>query len=115
MTVYDIALRMSQNCNIFPEYVYLHAGTREGAINAGLISKNDKKEKLTLDEIVSKIGWLKGTKPYLIEDYLCIYKENINKETLNEYLSNTKTVKKHKINTKITKNMNCNNNQKKFK
>lgn len=86
LTNYDVALRVSQNYNIYPDYVYIHAGTKAGALNAGLIKKYGKNDKLTLDEITEKLKWLKGVKPYLIEDFLCIYKNCINEKNLKAYL-----------------------------
>lgn len=86
LTIYDVALRVSQNYKIYPDYVYLHAGTKAGALNAGLIKKYGKNDKLTLDEILKKLKWLKGVKPYLIEDFLCIYKDDISKKSLQTFL-----------------------------
>lgn len=85
LTIYDVALRAGQNYDIYPDYVYLHAGTKAGALNAGLIKKYGKNDKLTLDEISKKLKWLKGVKPYLIEDFLCIYKDDINEKSLQTF------------------------------
>ena len=85
LTIYDVALRVSQNYKIYPDYVYLHAGTKTGALNAGLIKKYGKNDKLTLDEISKKLKWLKGVKPYLIEDFLCIYKDDISEKSLQTF------------------------------
>ena len=30
LTVYDTTLRLSQYLNLFPEYIYIHAGTKKG-------------------------------------------------------------------------------------
>ena len=86
LTIYDVALRVSQNYKIYPDYVYLHAGTKTGALNAGLIKKYGKNDKLTLDEISKKLKWLKGVKPYLIEDFLCVYKDDISEKSLQTFL-----------------------------
>lgn len=86
LTVYDVSLRVGQNYEIYPDKVYLHAGTKKGALNAGLISKYDRKDKLTIEEISAKYNWLGNLPPYLIEDFLCIYKDDINEENLQKYL-----------------------------
>lgn len=86
LTIYDVALRTSQNYKIYPDYVYLHAGAKVGALNAGLIKKYGKNDKLTLDEISKKLHWLKGVKAYLIEDFLCIYKDDISAKNLQTFL-----------------------------
>lgn len=87
LTVYDVALRVSWNYNIHPDFLYLHAGTKVGALNAGLIKKGDKKDKLTKNEIVEKCKWLENVEMYRIEDFLCIYKNDPCEKNLNIYLT----------------------------
>lgn len=86
LTVYDISLRVGQNHGIYPDKVYLHAGTREGALYSGLIKKYDKRNKLTMSEVSAKHSWLKDVQPYLIEDFLCIYKKCVSRKNLQKYL-----------------------------
>lgn len=86
LTIYDVALRTGQNYKIYPDYVYLHAGTKVGALNAGLISRYDRKDKLSIEDVSAKYNWLGKLQPYLIEDFLCIYKDNITEENLQKYL-----------------------------
>lgn len=86
LTIYDVALRVSQNYKIYPDYVYLHAGTKVGALNAGLIKKFSRQETLNINDITEKLQWLKGVKPYLIEDFLCACKDDISEESLKTYL-----------------------------
>lgn len=73
LTVYDVAHRIGAYLGIRPEYVYLHAGTCEGACALGLrgkaLSKNafpNAFQRLTAAEI---------------EDCLCIYKDAIRRIT----------------------------------
>ena len=65
---YDTALEIGFYLNLFPKFIYLHSGTREGARNLGL---NYRKEYLTKDEFPNELQILE---PYELEDFLCIYK-----------------------------------------
>jgi hypothetical protein len=66
--VYDTALRIGAKLNLFPEKVYLHAGTRLGARALGL------RVAATLD--VSELPKeFRRLKPHEIEDVLCIFNE----------------------------------------
>lgn len=69
LAIYDTALRIGSNINIYPEKVYLHAGTKKGAKELGLKISNKVIEFSDLP------GELKGLKPYEVEDFLCIYKD----------------------------------------
>lgn len=69
LAIYDTALRIGSNINIYPEKVYLHAGTKKGAKELGLKISNKVIEFSDLPEE------LKGLKPYEVEDFLCIYKD----------------------------------------
>jgi len=66
LAVYDVAMRIGIWKKIWPKYIYLHAGTREGARALGL--SGDRLSKAAF------IGMLDGLKPYQIEDFLCINK-----------------------------------------
>lgn len=83
LTVYDVSFRVGACFEMYPEVVYLHAGTEEGAIKLGLITKKGKAEYLTIESLPE---WLKVIKPYQIEDFLCIYKDNPTKGRLYEYI-----------------------------
>lgn len=83
LTKYDVAFRMGCAFGIFPDKVYLHAGTKVGAIKLGLVKKYSRKQYLTLDDMPD---WLKNVEPYQIEDFLCIYKKEPTQSNLNEYL-----------------------------
>ncbi len=86
LAIYDVSLRVSQNYNIYPDKVYLHAGTRRGARNAGLITNRDRRNKLTPDEIARVLPWLRDVEPYLIEDFLCVYEDDISEQNLKIFL-----------------------------
>lgn len=66
---YDTALRIGANIGLFPERVYLHAGTRKGVKALGLDSKASALEVSQFPE------WLHQLKAYEIEDVLCIFKD----------------------------------------
>lgn len=66
---YDTALRIGANIGLFPERVYLHAGTRRGVKALGLDSKASALEVSQFPE------WLHQLKAYEIEDVLCIFKD----------------------------------------
>ena len=66
---YDTAFRIGAYLGIFPERVYLHAGTRAGARALGL---DYTKMALEMSELPAA---LRRRKPHEVEDILCIYKE----------------------------------------
>ena len=70
LSVYDTALRIGMYFNIYPQAVYMHAGTKEGAKNLGL---NTKRKYIPKDEFPLSF---KVLKPYEIECVLCIYKDD---------------------------------------
>lgn len=73
LTVYDTALRLGNFLKIYPKKVYLHRGTKEGAIN--LLGKINK-QSITLDELPTPFLDNKLTASE-IEDLLCIYKKRL--------------------------------------
>ncbi len=73
LTKYDVSLGISSSFGMYPDKVYLHAGTKEGARNLGLIKKGHPKKHLALGDIEE--GLFDDLKPYEIEDFLCIYKD----------------------------------------
>jgi hypothetical protein len=68
LAIYDIALRIGARCEIEPENVYLHRGTREGAGALGFDKRLRYIEPDTLPREFRRL------KPYEIEDALCRYK-----------------------------------------
>ncbi len=94
LTVYDVALGVSTNYGIYPKTVYLHAGTKKGAVNSGLTDKFSRKKQLSRDEISLRLPWLADIEPYLIEDFLCIYKSAVTHENFLEFIKNRRLEKK---------------------
>lgn len=86
LTVYDVAFGISRNYGIYPEAVYLHADTKKGAVNSGLIERFSRKKQLSRDEIRLRLPWLADIEPYLIEDFLCIYKSDVTQENLLKFI-----------------------------
>lgn len=68
LTVYDIAHRIGAFSRIYPELVYLHAGTRKGAAFWGI--KGDAFDPGILPKPFLRL------QPYEIEDCLCLYKKD---------------------------------------
>lgn len=66
---YDTAFRIGAYLGLFPERVYLHAGTRAGARALGL---DYRKGALEMSEVPAA---LRKRKPHEVEDILCIYKD----------------------------------------
>ena len=68
---YDTSLRIGAHRGLWPRWVYLHTGTRTGA------------KALNLDisgvslEVSDLPGPLRRLQPYEVEDFLCIYKQNL--------------------------------------
>lgn len=71
LAIYDTALRIGSFLNIYPGEVYLHAGTLKGARAIGL---NSHSKAISLNNIPAN---LKSLKAYEIEDFLCIYKNQL--------------------------------------
>ena len=62
------ASRIGAKLNLFPEKVYLHAGTRLGARSLGLPNV----PRLSVSEFPKEF---RALKPHEIEDALCIFKD----------------------------------------
>jgi hypothetical protein len=71
--IYDTSFRIGAFRRLFPEYIYLHAGTKDGAKKMGIETKN--RTKLSKSELPKEF---KFTKAHEIEDILCIYKDYFN-------------------------------------
>lgn len=71
LMIYDTALRLGAKLGLKPEKVYLHAGTRSGAKALGLDCKNKIIEIEKFPEPIQQL------EPYEIEDFLCIYKDDL--------------------------------------
>jgi hypothetical protein len=84
LAVYDTALRLGAYLGHYPSYVFLHAGTEEGASN--LIGKNIVKHKSHYfcgDESFPYVSMeifpkeLQELEPYHLENFLCHYKDEL--------------------------------------
>jgi hypothetical protein len=67
--VYDVSLYIGAFKGALPQRVYLHAGTRKGALALKLDAK--RRKALDMSEIPEPLNKLE---PHEIEDVLCIYK-----------------------------------------
>lgn len=76
LTIYDTATMIGCPINVYPEVVYLHAGTADGAKALGILGKTATKEQFV--EVCDAFGKLE---PIQIEDFLCIYKKQLAGET----------------------------------
>jgi hypothetical protein len=74
--VYDTSLRIGAYMGIWPQKVYLHAGTRKGAKALGFPSTARSIDPLAMPIEMSQL------EPREMEDFLCIYKAHLAK--LNE-------------------------------
>jgi len=73
--VYDCACRLGAHLGLKPERVYLHAGTREGAKNLGLLSPK-RPSTLWLEPEELPVA-LRRLPPSDVENLLCIYKAEL--------------------------------------
>ena len=72
---YDTAVRLGAHLCLSPERVYLHAGTRIGAKNLGLLSRTNAHEQwLELSELPAPLRKLPASD---VENLLCIYKAEL--------------------------------------
>jgi hypothetical protein len=71
MMVYDTALRLGAALKLAPDLVYLHRGTREGAVALGFDRRRDTVHP---DELPAAF---RALHPHEIEDCLCIYKAQL--------------------------------------
>jgi hypothetical protein len=74
---YDTAFRIGISMSVYPQKLYLHAGTRKGAIALGVYEKGE--EVLEVSELVKKYPEFAKMKPHQIEDFLCIKKDMLHK------------------------------------
>lgn len=91
LAIYDTALRIGAFLNVYPDEVYLHAGTLKGVkamglnISSGTISFNNTPSAL------------KNLKAYEIEDFLCIYKKQLQNANNKIVKPNNMRVRKARI------------------
>jgi hypothetical protein len=71
LMVYDVSLRIGSRLGLEPTEVYLHRGTREGAVALGL---DGRRKTIRVDELPLE---LRSLRPRELEDLLCIYKSEL--------------------------------------
>lgn len=76
LTIYDTATMIGCPINVYPEVIYLHAGTADGAKALGILGQTATKEQFV--EVCDAFDKLE---PIQIEDFLCIYKKQLAGET----------------------------------
>lgn len=69
LAVYDTSLRLGAHLGLWPEVVYLHAGTKKGCKALGVVTKGGTVEMAKLPKLVQAL------EPYQAEDFLCIFKD----------------------------------------
>jgi hypothetical protein len=74
LALYDIALRIGYYIKIKPDFIYLHAGAKTGAIN--FFGRKIKNKYLSKDEFVAKATDFKNFSCAEIEAFLCIHCNN---------------------------------------
>jgi len=77
LTLYDIALRIGQYLKLFPEYIYIHAGTRIGLKN--LLGVKMNKSVIGKNELLEPFCSC-NLNPMQLEDFFCYYKNEIKME-----------------------------------
>lgn len=71
LVIYDVATRIGAFLGLTPSVVYLHRGTRQGARALGF---SRARKTLLVNELPAELA---GLKPHELEDFLCIYKEQL--------------------------------------
>jgi hypothetical protein len=69
LAVYDTSLRLGAHLHLWPEVVYLHAGTKKGCKALGVETKGGTVEMERLPKPVREL------EPYQAEDFMCIFKD----------------------------------------
>jgi len=72
--IYDTALRIGVKKGVFPTKVYLHSGTRSGAMALGFDGEAKTLEK---SDFLAMSPDFEPLQPYEIENMLCIYKDEL--------------------------------------
>lgn len=70
LAVYDTSLRLGAHLNLWPEVVYLHAGTKKGCKSLSVSTKGGTVETANLPKPVRSL------EPFQAEDFLCIFKDH---------------------------------------
>ena len=69
LAVYDTSLRIGAHLKLWPEVVFLHAGTRKGCKALGVVTRGGKVALENLPRVVQSL------EAYQAEDFLCIFKD----------------------------------------
>jgi hypothetical protein len=69
--IYDTSLRIGAKLNLFPNRIYLHAGTRDGARALGM---DHRAKTLKISALPKQFHVLQ---PHELEDILCIFKKEL--------------------------------------
>lgn len=69
LAVYDTSLRLGAFLGLWPEVVYLHAGTKKGCQSLGVTTKGGTIEMQNLPKAVQSL------EPHHVENFLCIFKD----------------------------------------
>lgn len=71
--VYDTAQRIGASLGLLPDRVYLHSGTRKGAMALGF---DGTRQSITVAELPTELRTLP---PHEAEDFLCIFKDQLHR------------------------------------
>jgi len=74
LTTYDICKRVGIYLKIFPDYIYIHAGAREGLKN--LLKKSMKMEYIKKEELPDPFNSC-SLMPVELEDFFCNYRKHL--------------------------------------
>jgi hypothetical protein len=96
LALYDAACRVGKSRKIYPQKIYLHAGTTKGAKKFDLYIKRKKGKYIYLDKQDFPVSFQKMHE-WQIEDYLCINKDKYNKFTFKKSKNIEKYLKEHKL------------------
>jgi len=75
--IYDTALRIGAHLRLPPQKVYLHAGTRIGARELGLVPASDGSKRWLEPQELPTL--LRDLAPSDVENLLCIYKDRLSR------------------------------------
>lgn len=82
LTHYDTAIRIGAFLNFFPDKIYLHTGTRDGAKN--LLGKTINKKFININELPKEFLEHDLTASEF-EDILCIFKDNFKLPSISDW------------------------------
>jgi|SRR5215472_6933853 len=90
---YDTAFRIGGHLRLYPQKIYLHSGTRQGARALGIRVRH--KDALEVTELPTELRCLS---PHEVEDVLCIYKDQFsNPETSSWRLTGCASISRGRV------------------